>query len=735
MSARTYLRLSAWLLAIAGVLLVAGSAGADWLPGWGYRQEIAVGPTVTPANLSDFPLLVQITDSANPVFSSAASSNGLDIVFTAADGVTLLPREIEHFSAGATKEMDAWVKTNLSPSTPTKLYMYYRGFEVPNAQATWDANFKMVQHLQESPANSVAGHIDSTSNANTGTPYNFNGVPGSTTNGTGRINGANEFDGSNDYVDCGKDGSLSITNALTVEQWVKLDTVSPMYQVFVGKVKESSDRSYETVAKYAKAFVRVNPSTTCITTNDFFTPGTWAQFTYTFSDLDDSVKIYKNGALFEQWTTTETMPTSTGKVAIGTWGEQLKYFTNGALDEVRISDVARDPNWIKASYNNQSDPAAHQAVDRQTTGPWLDGWRHRQAIRISKDATDADLTDFAALVKITDPNNQVFARAASPDGHDVVFTAADGTTLLSHELEHFSAGATKELDAWVNTPLSASEDTVIYMYYDGPFSGDPSTTATWDANYKMVQHLQESSASAGSRKDSTTNANDGNPLRGSTPMDLHTTAGQVDGADVFNGSSDHINLGDNGSLDVGTGTWEAWVRPTSFSDHAYHTVMAKDYNTGWWFGLFQNDGRIQLWTSGTAHQSTGAIPLGVWSHIVATWDGSEIKYYINGVYDSSSTETGGPATNNYDAHIGIDYANHPTDYEFTGIIDEIRISDIARSGDWIMAGWRLMNDPGTYLTVGPQMSVPEPASVVLLALAGLLLAGHLRHRISGGKRS
>ena len=61
----------------------------------------------------------------------------------------------------------------------------------------------MVQHLNESPPNNVAGHLDSTANSNSGTPRNFGGVSGSTTNASGKVDGADEFDGNDDFIDLG----------------------------------------------------------------------------------------------------------------------------------------------------------------------------------------------------------------------------------------------------------------------------------------------------------------------------------------------------------------------------------------------------------------------------------------------------------------------------------------------------------------------------------------------------
>ena len=104
-------RLAGAGLLAAALLALVGTASAGWLADYGYRQQITVDPSMTATNLSGYPLLVSITDPGNPVFGNAAS--GQDVVFTAADGLTVLPREIERYSA-ATQELDAWVKTNVS---------------------------------------------------------------------------------------------------------------------------------------------------------------------------------------------------------------------------------------------------------------------------------------------------------------------------------------------------------------------------------------------------------------------------------------------------------------------------------------------------------------------------------------------------------------------------------------------------------------------------------------------
>ncbi len=143
-----------------------------------------------------------------------------------------------------------------------------------------------------------------------------------------------------------------------------------------------------------------------------------------------------------------------------------------------------------------------------------------------------------------------------------------------------------------------------------------------------------------------------------------------------NFNNTYLNVADSNSLDVGQGTWSAWIYPTSFSDHTYHTVIAKAHATAYWFGLYNNTGRIQLWVGGAANIGTGAVNLNQWSLISATWDGATVKYYINGVLDGSSSQTGQPRINNAVAHIGTDFSGGESGvlaYNFTGTIDEASV--------------------------------------------------------------
>ena len=121
-------------------------------PGWGYRKRITVNHTRVQADLTDFPVLVNLASDID--LAGHAQSNGNDILFTSFNGVTKLSHEIEKYSS-STGELVAWVKvSSLSSSVDTDLYMYYGNptcGSQEDAANVWDNNFKGVYHLQGDP--------------------------------------------------------------------------------------------------------------------------------------------------------------------------------------------------------------------------------------------------------------------------------------------------------------------------------------------------------------------------------------------------------------------------------------------------------------------------------------------------------------------------------------------------------------------------------------------------------
>ena len=105
----------------------------------------------------------------------------------------------------------------------------------------------------------------------------------------------------------------------------------------------------------------------------------------------------------------------------------------------------------------------------------------------------------------------------------------------------------------------------------------------------------------------------------------------------------------------------------------------------------------------------GAIPLstGDWHHLVHTYEKGEARLYVNGQLDVANRNQGPPLAIKRPArlYIGGWYNN----YQFTGDIDEVRISNVVRSADWIRLQFE--NQKPQQTLVGPLVQSGEAFSV------------------------
>jgi len=327
---------------------------------WSYRKKITINHTKVEANLTNFPVLISITDTD---LRDYAQGDGDDIKFTASDGTTQLDHEIENFDGG-TGELVAWVEVlSLSSSTDTDIYMYYGNATCPSqedVEGTWDTDFEMVQHLKDDPDTSHT--TDSTSNDNDGTKKGAND-PIET---GGKIDRAQDF--SSDHISC---GDLGIGDSYTAECWIKADTLTGTgdYDTYGFTVMASavSGQGYPLWLTVRGTEVRLWAYET--------TPGTggWRETTgaglNTTGDFhivatairSSTTKVYVNGV--ERLSFTNDGEVSwTNIFTIGDLRPNRAIYFDGTIDEVRISDIARDADWIETSYNNQSTPSTFYSL-------------------------------------------------------------------------------------------------------------------------------------------------------------------------------------------------------------------------------------------------------------------------------------------------------------------------------------------------------------------------------------
>src|SRR3989344_2403387 len=160
----------------------ASACNSSWLA----RRKITLNNSASAENLTDFPVLVQL--SASNIDYAKTQNAGEDIRFVDADGTTALSYEIEKWDEPGTSLV--WVKVPQidSGSTTDYIYMYFDNDAANDNQAAtsvWDSSFKAVYHL---PDGTTLSALDSTSG-------NHDGTITAATATTGKVDGAASFNG------------------------------------------------------------------------------------------------------------------------------------------------------------------------------------------------------------------------------------------------------------------------------------------------------------------------------------------------------------------------------------------------------------------------------------------------------------------------------------------------------------------------------------------------------------
>lgn len=161
----------------------------------------------------------------------------------------------------------------------------------------------------------------------------------------------------------------------------------------------------------------------------------------------------------------------------------------------------------------------------------------------------------------------------------------------------------------------------------------------------------------------------------------------------FDGVDDKVDLGNPAALQItgNTMTIEAWIYPTSWRTNVWEGgIVVKEMNSSNNGYMFRagNSGRLNFafganglpWQELTSAANT--LSLNTWQHVAATYNGSKVRLFVNGVKVDSASSSGniGNAVNN--CVIGGWYS---TGRNFPGKIDEVRIWNIARTPSQIAA--------------------------------------------------
>ena len=182
---------------------------------------------------------------------------------------------------------------------------------------------------------------------------------------SGRINGALNFDGLNDYVDCGNSETLDPTQGATIEAWVRfnqLPSLAGHIMAIAGRSGGGTDLDLQTEPDNKFKFFIGPGAPNVAVSNTVAEANEWYHIVGTYQ-ANDNIKIYVNGVLEKTTSTSVTRGTNPNKFCIGqsvTWSGR---FFNGTIDEVKIYNRALSAEEIKAEYIHVSISPSSEVMD------------------------------------------------------------------------------------------------------------------------------------------------------------------------------------------------------------------------------------------------------------------------------------------------------------------------------------------------------------------------------------
>ena len=315
-------------------------------------------------------------------------------------------------------------------------------------------------------------------------------------------------------------------------------------------------------------------------------------------------------------------------------------------------------------------------------GWWDQGWQSRVSLRLDNQGVTEELLNFPVLVHLY---SEVFNYAqAQADGSDLRFVLDDDMTELAHEIEAFVPGGDSYI--WVNVPriLANSDQTTIWMYFSNQTPGASRPASEVWQDFHAVYHLSDPA-------NESTDRYPGNPGAGNQPQVPVTAIGQIAGGQEFDGIDDVVTVTPSDSFNFTQSriTIEAWVELSNLRADWNNFVGISGYTKGYRMGIHGVNGRSGFQCPGETHTVNSAnkpVPPG-WHYFVGTWDGQFMRHYVDAALDVVPLARTGAIVES-DQPLKIGNAGYP----FRGIVDEVRISNVYRSEQWIVASFRSMTD-------------------------------------------
>ena len=321
-------------------------------------------------------------------------------------------------------------------------------------------------------------------------------------------------------------------------------------------------------------------------------------------------------------------------------------------------------------------------------------WQHSGVLTILTTPEGADLPvgtvteGFPLLVRLH--KDWFDFKQAKADGADVRFSTSAGAP-LPYQIEEWDA-ANGSASIWVRVPrIEGNARQALRMHWgkaDAVSESSGKAVFNESNGYLSVWHLGDTvQDEVGTLESKETGTSLTNGIVGKA-RHFPGKAGIFGGDKIPNypaGASPHSS--------------EVWFR--SRTPNSTLVAWGNEQAQGKVVMQFRSPPHINMdcYFSGGNVASGSRLPLGEWTHVVHTYQQGESLLYLNGKLDGSNTKNGGPLAIKTPARLWI--GGWYNNYTFIGDMDEVRISKVTRSADWVRLQFE--NQKPQQTLVGPLM--------------------------------
>jgi Concanavalin A-like lectin/glucanases superfamily/Domain of unknown function (DUF2341)/Carbohydrate esterase, sialic acid-specific acetylesterase/Glucose-regulated metallo-peptidase M90 len=358
----------------------------------------------------------------------------------------------------------------------------------------------------------------------------------------------------------------------------------------------------------------------------------------------------------------------------------------------------------------------------KTTEASLSDWKHSGSMWLLTTPEGADLPAEAAVdgfpVLVRLRRDFFDFSQAKPNGDDVRFASGSGER-LAYQIDEWNADE-GVASIWVRVPkITGNSRQEIKLHWgnaNAKSESDGRAVFNESNGYLSVWHMGDTVQDDAGTLNSTDT--------GTTP-----TAGAIGTARHFLGGKGVFG-GDkipNYPTGAGSHSTEVWFRP----ERPNTTLVGwgNEQAQGKVVMQFRSPPHIQMdcYFSGGNVGGTIRAPWRGWTHVVHTYQEGEARLYVNGVLDGTNIRQGGPLNIRTPARLWI--GGWYNNYDFVGDLDEVRVSNVVRSAEWIKLQYEnqkanqtlvgLLVQPGNEFSVSQtNVEVDEGKSITLTAIAG-----------------